>query len=108
MAEDFLEAGMDQRYTVEIAAYSSGNAANQDMFTYDFSTFQPVPGELAVGVYKVGVQSGKSYAGAVYGVYSDSGCSSRVAEVTTGADGKGSAVFSGKEGTCLLYTSRCV
>lgn len=102
MAEDFLEAGMDQSYTVEIAAYSSGNAANQDMFTYDFSTFQPVPGELAVGVYKVGVQSGKSYAGAVYGVYSDSGCSSRVAEVTTGADGKGSAVFSGKEGTYYL------
>ena len=102
MAEDFLEAGMDQSYTVEVTAYSSSNAANQDMFTYDFSTFQPVPGELAVGVYKVGEQSGKSYAGAVYGVYSDSGCSGRVAEVTTGADGKGSAVFSGKEGTYYL------
>ncbi|WP_434309439.1 MSCRAMM family protein [Hominifimenecus sp. rT4P-3] len=102
LAEDFLGSGMDQAYSVEIAVYGSGSAANQDMFTYDFSTFQPAPDELAVGVYKVGETSGKAYKGAVYGVYADAACRDFVADLTTSDDGRGSVVFSGQEGTYYL------
>ncbi len=101
-AESFLGQGLDQRYTIQMAAYTSDDPDNQDLFTYDFTTLQPAPDELAVGVKKTGSVSGMSYAGAVYGVYGDASCTDLRASIETGADGSGTVVFTGREGTYYL------
>ncbi len=98
----FLDRGLDQRYTLEMAAYGSDDPENQDLFTYDFTTLLPAPDELAVKVKKTGAVSGGLYAGAVYGVYGEEGCVNLLASLETGEDGSGTAVFEGKEGTYYL------
>ncbi len=102
MAQDFLDRGWEHRYTLQMAAYASDDPDNQDLFTYDFTTLQPAPDELAVGVKKTGSVSGMSYAGAVYGVYGDASCTDLRASIETGAEGSGTVVFTGREGTYYL------
>ncbi len=106
LAKDFLENRLYEAYEIEVYAYTSGNGANQDMFTYDFSTFTitgPKEYPMAVGVYKKGVHTGVNLAGASYGVYGDASCTQEIATITTGADGRGTASWVSNQDSMTVY-----
>ena len=95
--DEFMEEKAYDVYTFEMAVYTSGSSTNQDMLTYDFDTFIPIK-ELKIGIYKQGTITNTNIANAVYGIYSDNACMNKIADITTGIDGRGTATWTGNPG----------
>lgn len=102
--DEFMEEEAYDVYTFEMAVYTSGNDANQDMISYDFDTFV-VPEEylFSVGVYKTGTKTGANLSGAAYGIYSDAECRNEIASLTTGKDGKGTTSWNSNRDQMTIY-----